>query len=1426
MGNPLVAQPVSSTKGYSGIPLAEDAVSCYEGISSGSWVEGGLGAVATAADIADTVANPFGALFAAGAGWLMEHFEPLRQALDWLAGKPDVIASYGQTWDNVAKELDAIKADHEGAVTADLSSWKGDAAETYRQSAADVSDSLASASSVTAGLSTATTVMGSLVDMVRSTVRDLIARLVGDAVQWLLEEAFTLGLATPVVVGQVTTAVSNAMAKVTKLLNKVTESIKKITPLLKKLEDLFEKIASKLKNLRSESRTHLPEGGKTHGPHDTPGTHAQGAEPGVHDPADTARGPGDRPDCGDPVDPVTGHVFMTQIDVSLPGLLDLVVERTHLSSYRSGGWFGPSWASTLDQSLELGPRGITFRTADGRLLDYPYPSGSEPVMPTHGARWALRRTERGFSVSQRDEGRTFHFGIVGEDWAAGSVRPLTAITTPTGDRVDVDYTDGKPSGIRHSGGYHLQVATADDRVTSLALTGGPNPVELASYRYDPAGNLADVVVAGRTAIRFGYDAEGRVTSWTDGNDEWYRYRFDSEGRCTQAEGKGGSLNARFAYSPERQLTVYTNALGHKTTYEYNALGHVVRETDPHGNTILSTWDEYGNLLARTDKLGRLTRFTRDQDGTFLGMTRADGATVVIERDDRGQVTRIDDTSGGSWRHEYDDTGRLVATTTPAGATTRYGYGENGHITSVTDPLGGVTTIEPNAAGLPMTVTGPAGDVTRYQRDQFGRITARVDPLGGVTRQGWTVGGSPLWRTLPDGRQEQWRYDAEGNLVAYVDPLGQTTTMTSTHFDRPAVTTSPDGARTVYEYDNEMNLVTVINPQGMVWRYVYDEVGNLLHETDFDGRTLSYAWDAEGQLTSRTNAVGQTVTFEYDLVGNVVRQRSGTTETTFTYDTAGNLTSAVNPDVAVELTRDVMGRVVRESVNGHAVTSAFDLAGRRLSRTTPAGVVSTWDYDLADQPVALHTAGHTVRFDYDQGGRELRRHLPGALLTHEWDAAYRVRAQTLETPGNVVQQRGWHYRADGFVTGVTDTALGDRAFQLDPLGRVLAVGNESYGYDHAGNVTYATYGSEQAPNAYAGTRLHSSGRTHFTYDAQGRVIAKQTRTLSGTVRTWRFTWDAEDRLTDVVTPDGARWRYAYDPFGRRIAKERLDTGERTAFVWDGVTLAEQVTGTQVTTWDYHPENGQPVAQTSQDAVDRAFYSIVTDLIGTPTELVDAGGTVVWRQVATLWGQSVARNQGVECPLRFAGQYADVETGWHYNYFRYYDPTTGRYVTPDPLGLEGGENPYAYAPNPTFWTDPYGLSLCKRHIPDHAWDHIFKGEMKDSGKVVGYHHREGGMDRHGWRTTGKTQPDANGVYRGTVTRRDWNGNTWVEKRAESTFFPDDWSQAKVQHGVERAFKETTDIDPQTGKWTGSYRGVKISGYYDPETGALKTAFPVMD
>ncbi|MEV5721925.1 RHS repeat domain-containing protein [Amycolatopsis mediterranei] len=190
--------------------------------------------------------------------------------------------------------------------------------------------------------------------------------------------------------------------------------------------------------------------------------------------------------------------------------------------------------------------------------------------------------------------------------------------------------------------------------------------------------------------------------------------------------------------------------------------------------------------------------------------------------------------------------------------------------------------------------------------------------------------------------------------------------------------------------------------------------------------------------------------------------------------------------------------------------------------------------------------------------------------------------------------------------------------------------ESYGYDQAGNITQAEISGPPdehgGPRAYAGTLLRSAGRTRFDYDQAGRVVARHVRTLSGALRIWRFTWDGEDRLVECGTPDGIRWRYAYDPFGRRIAKQRLDpssgaVAERIDFVWDGTWLAEQAhtgtSGTRTITWDYHPDHGQPVSQIEQETlrdapqevIDRRFYAIVTDLVGTPTELVDPDGAVV-------------------------------------------------------------------------------------------------------------------------------------------------------------------------------------------------------------------------
>lgn len=104
----------------------------------------------------------------------------------------------------------------------------------------------------------------------------------------------------------------------------------------------------------------------------------------------------------------------------------------------------------------------------------------------------------------------------------------------------------------------------------------------------------------------------------------------------------------------------------------------------------------------------------------------------------------------------------------------------------------------------------------------------------------------------------------------------------------------------------------------------------------------------------------------------------------------------------------------------------------------------------------------------------------------------------------------------------------------------------------------------------------------------------------------------------------------------------------------------------------------------------LYFSINDHLGTPQRLITGEGTVVWQSAALPFGRTQVQLGTVQNNLRFPGQYFDAETGLHYNWNRYYDPETGRYLSPDPIGLDGGFNLYAYVENdPVNLVDPEGL-----------------------------------------------------------------------------------------------------------------------------------------
>ncbi|GAA2896456.1 DUF6531 domain-containing protein [Nonomuraea rubra] len=1004
----------------------------------------------------------------------------------------------------------------------------------------------------------------------------------------------------------------------------------------------------------------------------------------------------------DPVHFPTGTVLLPQTDVELPGVLPLHLERTHLSTYRTGRCFGRSWASTLDQRLEADADGLCLATETGALLTFPYPEQDRPAYPDDGPRLALRETDDGYTVTDPLTGRTTHFA---ETTEAG-VLPVAAITDRNGNRLDVRYTDGLPSEIVHSGGYHLDIETSQGRVVEIRLRGAGQ--RLLSYAYDEAGDLTEVTNSSGLPLRFTYDDDGRLTRWKDRLGTWYAYTYDLEGRCVYGTGSAGVFNTELSYGDG--VTRARDSLGHVTTYHHNELLQVTAETDPLGHTTRYLWDHHDRLLARTDALGRTTRYTYDEAGAPLSVTRPDGATSRCTRDALHLPVTVTGFDGATTilRHDargnlvailrHDDRGNLVATPD----TTR-AYDDRGHLTTITDALGHTHTITSDPAGLPLTITDPTGATTRCERDAFGRVTSVTDPLGHTTHYTWTVEGRPATCTGPGGAVERWTYDAENNLVEHVDAMGEPTRFEIGPFDVPTARTTPDGARLEFAYDTELRLTKVTNPQGLTWHYTYDPVGNLVQETDFDHRVLSYLHNPVGNLTERINGAGQSTSFVYDVLDRLIGRRAGDRLTTFDYDPLGRLVHAANPDADLTIGRDARGRVVRETCNGRTLTSAYDALGRRVLRRTPSGAETVWTYDARDLPLTLETAGQTLHFTHDQAGRETSRTFgAGIALLHDWDDDGRLHSQTLTSgpAGRMVQRRTYGYRRDGELTEIDDLLSGRRRFDLDPAGRVTAVHAtgrpETYRYNTAGQITDATWpapGDSQGPRAYTGTMVRQAGRTRYEYDRQGRTILRQRKGLSTKPRTWHYTWDADDRLTAVTTPDGTRWRYLYDPLGRRIAKERADGAHRTDFTWDGLTLAEQSTDDRTTSWDWAPGSFRPLTQTerSQPWVDERFYAIATDLLGTPAELVSAEGEIAWRTRRSLWGASPdAITSDADCPLRFPGQYEDQESGLFYNFLRHYDPDAGCYVAADPIGLRGGWDPHAYVLNPQVWMDPLGLT----------------------------------------------------------------------------------------------------------------------------------------
>ncbi|GIF43044.1 WXG100 family type VII secretion target [Actinoplanes xinjiangensis] len=251
--NPLVARVQSSTTWSTGLGLVEDARQVSDGIRNNSWVDATLGGVGGSLDALTVAVDPLGSLFAWGVGWLMEHVKPLKDALDWLAGKPDEIAAHAATWRNVAASATEAHQQYAAAVRMQTADWYGASGDAYRTHAGEQLAAVDGIATVTSALSYAVEGAGLLVGLVREIVRDLIAQFVATLAvrlpQWLAEAGVTLGLATPVVAAQVATLVAKWVNRIQHFIQALFSSLRRLNGKLGELAGILDRLKQLLARL-------------------------------------------------------------------------------------------------------------------------------------------------------------------------------------------------------------------------------------------------------------------------------------------------------------------------------------------------------------------------------------------------------------------------------------------------------------------------------------------------------------------------------------------------------------------------------------------------------------------------------------------------------------------------------------------------------------------------------------------------------------------------------------------------------------------------------------------------------------------------------------------------------------------------------------------------------------------------------------------------------------------------------------------------------------------------------------------------------------------------------------------------------------------------------------------------------------------------
>lgn len=904
---------------------------------------------------------------------------------------------------------------------------------------------------------------------------------------------------------------------------------------------------------------------------------------------------------------------------------------------------------------------------------------------------------------------------------------LTRYTDLTGRGMNIEYDGIEPT----SKAFH---EWADDGSSETKLQWDEN-IRLTYvtdaygaetwYYYDIDGYTYRIIYPDGLEEWFFRDDFARVTKHVDTDAAVTIYDYDDQGNMIAMTQPDGSV-LHYAYDDKRQLTGMVDAEQGRWFKEYDAQGNISKETDP---------------------LKRVTEYSYNALGLLTSIKDAKGGSKQLKYDDQGNLISYTDCSGKTTTWQYDERGRVKSVENALKQKVEYFYSDL--TTEQREPI--IQGLPLNAFGQLEKIKHADGAEEHFIHDAEGRLLAHLDPKQQITKYEYDVAGLIASRTDASNHKLKYQWDKLNRLKRLTNENGASYEFFYDVASRLIKEIDFDGKETLYKYDEtDGNLSSSIEvasafgqdlkdraaPKDRIQQFLFDSMGRLEQrqagygytEQELEQKQVEeFAYNNNGQLIQAKNNESNLQAY-YDVVGNLVREHHQDYQTHKTavwkhsYDEINDRIKTIRPD----------GQNIDWLTYGTGHVHGLILNGQ--------DIVSFERDDLHREKVRHYANGITQEQHYDVVGRLTQQSIVNG---HEFGYP----SQQNQAQNNAIQeteqliQRLYQYDKTGQLTGIQDTRRGNINYKYDPIGRLLEanskLGKETFNFDPASNIIDRNHHQEPstaatANNAYGYNRLVNNVvkaylDQQYQYDAYGQLMRQ--KSSKGDLY---LEWDVFGRLIKSRNAEYTA-EYRYDALGRRIQKrsKHHHTGEEQNVIygWDGNTLAfesnEQITKHYV----YEKDSFVPLLQAiyrepielvqTPDWTDQPYHIAKDPLwrktapakslddicfyhcdhLGTPQEITDYTGTVIWKANYLAWGECKAEkaktnffenSEIISNNIRFQGQYFDKETGLHYNRYRYYSPYVGRFISKDPIGLLGGHNLYAYAPNPIYWIDPLGLA----------------------------------------------------------------------------------------------------------------------------------------